>query len=126
RAVTAVTVPVLPPAAGQDGASRRGTDPRQFITTPDAGLKAAMTFELLPGGVLHAQGGIAKGTAAKLASEIKERGAHIRTVSLDSPGGSLDDAMEMARLIREKGYATQVENGALCASSCPLLLAGGT
>src|SRR5690606_30780358 len=61
----------------------------------------------------------------RLAHEIEAHGEHIRTVSLDSPGGSLDDAMEMARLIRDKGYGTQVENGALCASSCPLLLAGG-
>jgi hypothetical protein len=33
--------------------------------------------------------------------------------------------MEMAKLIREKRYATEVADGALCASSCPLVFTGG-
>ena len=33
--------------------------------------------------------------------------------------------MAMARLVRERGISTMVADGALCASACPLLLAGG-
>jgi hypothetical protein len=44
---------------------------------------------------------------------------------LNSPGGSVNDALAMGRLIREKKFATEVEAGKTCASSCPLVFAGG-
>src|SRR5690606_9345640 len=50
---------------------------------------------------------------------------YVKTVTLDSPGGALDDAMAMARILREKDIATEVADGAVCASSCPLFFAGG-
>lgn len=123
---TAVTVPVLPPAIEGDDRARRGvTDPREFLTTDPAALREVMRFTLLPDGVLQASGSIDQGAAERFETELIERGEYIRTISLDSPGGSLDDAMAMARLIREKGLSTEVRDGALCASSCPLILAGG-
>jgi hypothetical protein len=73
-----------------------------------------------------AEGSIEQGAAARFAAEIEQRGEYVRTLRLNSPGGSLDDAMAMARLVRERGYRTEVLDGALCASSCPLLFAGGT
>jgi len=126
QSATAVTVPVLPPAVEPGSRRRQGADPREFITTPDEGLRAAMTFDLGTDGVLHARGSIVPGSASRLEKEIAAQGARIKAVSLDSPGGSLDDAMAMSRLVRAGGYATIVADGALCASSCPLLLAGGT
>ena len=44
---------------------------------------------------------------------------------LNSPGGSVADALAMGRLIREKKFATEVEAGKYCVSSCPLVFAGG-
>jgi hypothetical protein len=44
---------------------------------------------------------------------------------LNSPGGSVTDALAMGRLIRERQFATEVEAGKYCASSCPLVFAGG-
>jgi hypothetical protein len=124
---TAVTVPVLPPAIEGDDEDRpAGLDPREFLTTNPDELRETMRFTLLPEGVLQASGSIDPGAAARLEQEFVERGEYIRTVSLDSPGGSLEDAMAMARLIRERGLTTEVRAGALCASSCPLALAGGT
>lgn len=124
---TAVTVPVLPPAIESDDKARRGvTDPREFLTTDPAALRELMRFTLLPDGVLQASGSIDQGAAERFETELVERGEYIRTISLDSPGGSLDDAMAMARLIREKSLSTEVRDGALCASSCPLILAGGS
>jgi hypothetical protein len=46
-------------------------------------------------------------------------------VVLNSPGGSVTDALAIGRLIREKKFATEVEAGKYCASSCPLVFAGG-
>jgi hypothetical protein len=123
---TAVTVPVLPPAIeGDDRVGNGTTDPREFLTTNPDELRETMRFTLLPGGVLQASGSIERGAAARFEKEIAERGEYVRTVTLDSPGGSLDDAMAMAKLIRDKGLTTEVREGALCASSCPLVLAGG-
>jgi hypothetical protein len=123
---TAVTVPVLPPAIEtSQPAGSGGVDPRQFLTTEQETLRDPIRFSLESGGVLKAVGSIDHGSAARLAAEVEARGEYIRTVSLDSPGGSLDDAMAMARLVRERGYATEVADGAICASSCPLILAGG-
>ncbi len=84
-----------------------------------------MTFDLRADGRLIATGTITPGTAAAFAGEIDKRGGYVKTVVLHSPGGSVTDALDMGRLIRKKGFATEVEDGRYCASSCPLVFAGG-
>ncbi len=119
---------VLPPAVtvrGGDDASAT-VDPRENVTTDEAALRAPVVFALRQGGLLAVEGYIDTGSKARFEAELAARGEYVKTVSLNSPGGSLDDAIGMATLIRERGLATEVEDGALCASSCPLILAGGT
>ena len=65
------------------------------------------------------------GTADDFAAEIAKRGSYIKAVVLRSPGGSVRDAMTMGRLIRQRQFSTEVESGRYCASSCPLVFAGG-
>ena len=118
---------VLPPAVsvgGADGSSAT-VDPRENLTTDEVALRAPVTFTLRPGGVLAVEGYIDTGSKGRFEAELSTRGEYIKTVSLNSPGGSLDDAIAMATLIRDYGLATEVPEGALCASSCPLILAGG-
>lgn len=91
----------------------------------DERLKAAMSFELVGDGKLMAVGGIEPGTSKRFADEIEKRGSYVKTIVLHSPGGSVQDALAMGRLIRERKFATEVEAGAYCASSCPLVFAGG-
>jgi hypothetical protein len=91
----------------------------------DPRLQAAMSFELAGDGRLIAVGGIEPGTARRFADEIEKRGSYVKTIVLHSPGGSVQDALAMGRLIRERKFATEVEAGAYCASSCPLAFAGG-
>jgi hypothetical protein len=91
----------------------------------EARLRAAMTFDLVDGGRLLATGTITPGTARDFAAEVDKRGGYINTVLLQSPGGSVQDAMTMGRLIRKNNFATEVGKGAHCASSCPLVFAGG-
>lgn len=122
---TAVTVPVLPAADMTKVTDGGRVDPRRRIDGDPAALREPVRFVLEAGGLLRAVGTIDLGAAQRFAREISLRGKHVRTISLDSPGGSLDDAMAIARLIRKHGFATQVEDGAICASSCPLVLAGG-
>lgn len=101
-------------------------DPRQHVRLDAQASRQPMQFELLQGGVMNAQGAIDPGAARRFTAELEERGEYVRTISLNSNGGSLEDALSIARLVRERGLAASVEAGALCASSCPLILAAGT
>lgn len=46
-------------------------------------------------------------------------------VFLESPGGTVIPALEIGRLIRERGYRTVVLEGGTCASSCALIWLAG-
>jgi hypothetical protein len=91
----------------------------------DGALAKPMTFALGKNGRLMATGTIAPGSADAFASEVNARGEYIKTIVLSSPGGSVGDALEMGRLIRTKGFATEVEKDKICVSSCPLVFVGG-
>jgi hypothetical protein len=95
------------------------------LPQPDGAMARPMTFELVSGGKLMATGTITPGISESFAAEVSRRGDYIKTVVLNSPGGSVADALIMGRLIRERKFATEVEAGKYCASSCPLLFAGG-
>jgi hypothetical protein len=118
-----VDVPIVEPAREQlrpqDGS------PTPLPKAPNARLRERMTFELASNGRLLATGAIAPGSATAFAEEIDKRGSYVKTVVLESPGGSVHDALAMGRLIRKKGFATEVPAGKYCASSCPLVFAGG-
>jgi hypothetical protein len=124
------------PAIATRGASLPGTPPAlpgiEPVNAPSAPLphfddrlRAPMTFDLGSDGRLMATGAILPGTAAVFAAEIAKRGSSITTIVLASPGGSVADALAMGKLIRKRNFATEVEPGHYCASSCPLVFAGG-
>jgi len=115
------------PAAEPLPPVRRGGEEQQGspLRRADAKLKAPMVFDLIGNGRLMAVGTIEPGTAEAFATEIAKRGDYVKTIVLHSPGGSVTDALAMGRLIRLKRFATEVENGHYCASSCPLVFAGG-
>jgi len=110
-----ILAPLLP------GGDKRATP----LPQPEGVLAKPMTFELVGGGKLMATGAITPGISENFAAEIGKRGDYIKTVVLNSPGGSVADAMAMGRLIRERKFATEVGAGKYCASSCPLVFAGG-
>jgi hypothetical protein len=95
------------------------------LPQPDGAMAKPMTFELVDAGKLMATGTITPGISEAFAAEVGKRGDYIKTVVLNSPGGSVADALAMGRLIREKKFATEVEAGKYCASSCPLVFTGG-
>jgi hypothetical protein len=103
-----------------------GSDKRLVPLPPPDGITAKpMTFELVGGGKLMATGTITPGSSESFATEVARHGEYIRTVVLNSPGGSVTDALAMGRLIRQRKFATEVEAGKYCVSSCPLVFAGG-
>ncbi|WP_431321755.1 ATP-dependent Clp protease proteolytic subunit [Rhizobium sp. YTU87027] len=114
-------MPMLPPALTL---GKPQNAPAEIIADPKV-LRKPIRFELQAGGVLLAQGTIEPGAAARFDAEIKARGEYVKTVSLDSPGGSIGDALAISTVIRERKIATTVASGALCVSSCPIIMAGG-
>lgn len=116
-------IPLLPPLVSPDAPTQ--SDPRTLFTGDKDMLRQPMRFTLGSGGVLEAIGTIDPGAQERLNAELELRGEYVKVVSLNSPGGSVQDAMAMGRLLRDNKITTQVIDGALCASSCPLMLAGG-
>jgi hypothetical protein len=97
---------------------------------------------------LSAEGQIAPGTARAFAEAVEKLKGRRLPILIHSPGGSVADAGAMGELIREKGLAVAVARtlitncpdaspkcpdgpgsaitgGAMCASACALVLAGG-
>jgi hypothetical protein len=95
------------------------------LPQPDGVLANPISFELRGGGRLMASGTITAGSAQAFTAEIEKRGEYIKTVVLNSPGGSVADALAIGRLVRARKFATEVEPGKYCVSSCPLVFAGG-
>ncbi|WP_127143706.1 hypothetical protein [Pelagibacterium montanilacus] len=121
-----ITEPVLPavdrPELDPDAPQFR---PSEQVRTSHEVLTAPLEIALGPDGVLSLTGTITIGSAQSFAEEVGQRGDYVETISLDSPGGSVEDALAIAALIVDHGFDTRVADGALCASSCPLVLAAG-
>ena len=120
-APAAIGQPVLPAIDPTDPNGKPGPE----VTTDHKLLEAPLAIDLGSGGTLDLTGTIDRGAALRFAAEIAARGEYVKAVALDSPGGSVEDALAIGQLIHQKGFSTSVALGALCASSCPLLLAAG-
>ncbi len=112
--------PILPPAVEGPGLGASPT----ITSDPDL-LNDPLEVALRTGGELHLTGSFEPGSAERVRSELEARGEYVATVVLESPGGSVEDALAVGTMIRERGLATEVPAGALCASSCPLVFAAG-
>lgn len=84
--------------------------------------------------VLYLDGPIESGADRRLADFVEQQGIGRADVHLNSPGGSLLAAMAVGRVLRGRGFTTDVgrrtadprrpSNG-VCYSACPLAYAGG-
>lgn len=115
-------MPVLPAFDPNAPATPNGP----AVTSDHDALRAPLSVKLGSGGTLEVTGTIDVGAAERFKTEVEGYREYIKVVALDSPGGSVNDALEMGKLIRSEGFATSVASGALCASSCPLVFAGGS
>jgi len=75
--------------------------------------------------VLRATGTIAPGDGARFVAWLAEAGTAPVLLSLNSPGGSVADALEIGRAVRAAGLNTELTGGDICLSACPYILAGG-
>jgi hypothetical protein len=84
-----------------------------------------MTFSTNADGDVTAIGRIEPGTAAEFDKVLSGASGKAKRVWLHSPGGVLGEALTMGRAIRKAKLSTVVPPNAYCASSCPLVFAGG-
>ncbi|WP_299154723.1 hypothetical protein [uncultured Tateyamaria sp.] len=78
------------------------------------------------GATYRLEGGIRAGDAPRLIGLINAADPAPETLILQSPGGSVSDALDLGRHIRAQGMTTQMLSGEFCLSACPYLLAAGT
>ena len=65
------------------------------LPQPDRATAKPMTFELVGGGRLIANGAITPGISQEFAAEAERHGEYIKTVVLNSLGGSVADAIAL-------------------------------
>ena len=122
----------------------RGEPPMRFVRVVDADPACAPDCPEW----LSVQGRIVPGAAVEFAQAVESLGGRRLPILIHSPGGSVADAMAMGELIRAKGLVVAVARtlitncperapkcpsgpgramtgGAMCASACVLMLAGG-
>ena len=85
--------------------------------------------------VIKISGQIERGDADRLKQLVDQTGFSVcskpnqcpsnNTISLDSPGGSLLEAIKIGRYIAEHNFSTLVEKNATCESACTLAFLGG-
>lgn len=72
------------------------------------------------------EGAIAPGDGERIISLLTEADPAPETLVLQSPGGSVSDALALGRHIRQADIGTRVLRGEFCYSACPYLFVGGT
>ena len=70
-------------------------------------------------------GTIAEGDAERFANWLLALPVLPSAIALNSPGGSVGDALTIGRLVREKAIPMVIAPGAFCFSACPYILAAG-
>lgn len=108
---------------------RSGKPPKMpgFAKPPPHELMSKkMTFVRGPKGTASAIGRIEPGTGSEFTDFIEGQNGEVKSLYLHSPGGSVQDALAMSKLLRNSEIDTVVPDDAYCASSCPILFSGGT
>jgi hypothetical protein len=98
----------LPYGIPDDMPSRLQFDPQDMNGTPG----------LVVTGTIH------EGDATRF-TEALEANPDIQRIALHSPGGSVDDALQIGRAIRGAGLDTELAGRTVCLSACPYMLMGG-
>ncbi len=91
--------------------------------SPTAEFSAPYAIRVLQGGVVVALSGSFSRAVPQTFIAVLAQAPGVRTIRLDSPGGLVQPAMEVASIIKARGLDTYVER--FCASACTLAYLGG-
>ncbi len=108
------------------GDQTRRFSPNRAVPGSSEPLPERLTLTVVSAGAaVLLEGEIADGDAPRILKQIEElRDAPTRAI-LNSPGGSVRDALELGRALRLAGMETEMREGDICYSACPYLLAAG-
>ncbi|WP_372992009.1 hypothetical protein [Sulfitobacter sp.] len=94
---------------------------------PSTPLPDRLTLTVVEGGKRALlEGGIVPGDADRIEKQLAELAPKPEGVILNSPGGSVQDALMLGRYLRSADLTTALRSGDICYSACPYLLAAGT
>lgn len=94
---------------------------------PSTPLPDRLTLTVVEGGKRALlEGGIVPGDADRIEKQLAELAPKPEGVILNSPGGSVQDALMLGRYLRSADLTTSLRSGDICYSACPYLLAAGT
>lgn len=96
-----------------------------FIAAP-AAWSATITFEDRVPSFIYFNGPIQQGDAQTLLRLLAGRPRAISSLHLNSPGGSLQEALQLAKVVEKAGLATRVAQDGICASACFFVWLAGT
>ncbi len=102
--------------------ARDGNPDRPFQSTGD--MPVRLNFER-QGDVLILTGAIAVGDFDRFETYLIEEGADYTDIQLNSPGGSVNDALSIGRRLRKDNANTRMDGNDVCLSACPYILAAG-
>ena len=103
--------------------AEEGNPDRPFRSTGE--MPSRIAFDIT-GETLTLTGQIAPGDAERLSDYLDAMTRGLTHIRLNSPGGSVRDALSIGRRLRDAGYATTMSRGDICLSACPYILAAGT
>lgn len=89
-------------------------------------LPDRLVLTAIDGSTYRLEGSIRAEDAPRLIDLLDAADPAPDTLVLQSPGGSVSDALTLGRHIRAQGINTQMLAGEYCYSACPYLLAAGT
>ena len=103
-----------------------------ILLMPQAAFAMRFAYYPMPGaagaGILTASGEVRLGDDERLHAALHAlpAGSQLTALSLDSPGGDLEEGLRMATSVREARLPTMVGDGAKCASACVIVFAAGS
>jgi hypothetical protein len=93
------------------------------VASPTAEFEARYAIRIMPGGeVVEVSGSFSWAVPQNLTATLASA-PRVRTVRLDSPGGYLRPALQVAEIIRVRGLDTYVPR--MCASACTVVFLAG-
>lgn len=104
---------------------RPDRDAPQVRPARDAGPlpdRLTLSFE---DGKYRLEGTISADDAPRIIAQLEQSDPPVTDLILQSPGGSVHDALALGRHVRRSGIATHILSGEICYSACPYLFAGG-
>ena len=93
---------------------------------PDTPLPERLVLTVVEAGnAVLLEGAIAAGDGVRIADDIAALAEVPERIILNSPGGSVQDALALGRALRDAGLNTAMRAGDICYSACPYVLAAG-